>query len=162
MEGSTTIVGEEKRDFIYKVRAFYEKLNGKVAETRQSYQENFVDTGYSQEIEEKIEQDAENTKKAVKVAGTAATIALMFCPADGPFGEIATLLATPAFCELVNVAADIKKKSIITQKRAFEKYFMKADGKNPNVSGYDLTNNEIIDDLTAFANNLDGFTKGAR
>lgn len=157
---NSAIVSEEKRDFIYKARMFYEKMNGKVGEVQNSYKENFVDTGISSEIEEKIEKDAKRTKKLIKVAGGIATVALLFCPADGPFGEMLTLLATPSFCKLVDIAADIKKKSLITGKRSIEKYFLNCDGSNPNVTGYNLENGEFVDNFKEFVKNLDEVQKG--
>ena len=157
---NSAIVSEEKRDFIYKARMFYEKMNGKVSEVQNSYKENFVDTGISSEIEEKIEKDAKRTKKLIKVAGGIATVALLFCPADGPFGEMLTLLATPSFCKLVDIAADIKKKSLITGKRSIEKYFLNCDGSNPNVTGYNLENGEFVDNFKEFVKNLDEVQKG--
>ena len=160
MKNANAIVSEEKRDFIYKARMFYEKMNGKVENIQNSYKENIVDTGISSDIEEKIEKDAKRTKKLVKVAGSIATVVLLFCPADGPFGEIATLFATPAFCALVDVAADLKKKSLITGKRAVEKYFLNCDGTNPNVTGFNFDNGEFIDDFKEFVKNLDEVQKG--
>jgi hypothetical protein len=102
-----------------------------------------------------------NQQAVIGVLGTAATVALTFCPVEGPFGELLTLLATPAFCALVGVAAEIKKKVLISGKRGFEKFFMKAEGgQNPQVSGYSLDNNEAIDDFVQFAENLGEVTKG--
>jgi hypothetical protein len=164
MTNASTIVSEEKRDFIYKARMFYEKMNGKINEKveglQSSYKENFIDTGISSEIEEKIDKDAKRTKKFVKFAGSVATVVLLFCPADGPFGEIATLFATPAFCALVDAAAELKKKTLITGKRSVEKYFLNCDGTNPNVTGFNFDNGEFIDDFKEFAKNLDEVQKG--
>ena len=46
MTNASTIVSEEKRDFIYKARMFYEKMNGKMNEKveglQSSYKENFI------------------------------------------------------------------------------------------------------------------------
>lgn len=161
MSSATAVVTEENRDLIYKARMLYEKLNGKKEEVQHSYQENIVDTGISEDIEKKIDAQAKATKTAISIVGTVATVVLMFCPVDGPFGEALTLLATPAFCALVNVATDIRKKMLISGKRGFEKYFMKAEGgQNPQVSGYNLDNNEVIDDFVQFAENIGEITKG--
>lgn len=157
---SSVIVSEENRDFIYKARMFYEKMNGRVENIQNSYKENFIDTGISYEIEEKIDKDAKRTKKLIKVAGSVATVALLFCPADGPFGEMATLLATPSFCALVDVAADLKKKSLITGKRAVEKYFLNCDGSNSNVTGFNFSNGEFIEDFKEFAKKIEEVQKG--
>ena len=55
MSSASAIVTEENRDFIYKARMFYEKMNGKKEEVQKSYQENIVETGISSDIEEKID-----------------------------------------------------------------------------------------------------------
>lgn len=128
-------------------RKFIEKAKAKVAMIRQQYQEKFIDTGKSQEFEAKIEAHAERKKKAIKIAGTIATVVLMFCPADGVFGEIATALATPGLCALVDITTDIRKKALITGKRGLEKSLLKVDGSNQMVSAYDLTNGEIVNDV---------------
>ena len=62
---------------------------------RDWYKEKFIDTGKSQDLEAKIEKKAEMEKKVIKIAGAVATIVLLFCPADGPVGEVCTVLATP-------------------------------------------------------------------
>ena len=164
MNSASAIVSEENRDFIYKARMFYEKMNGKfnekVEEIQSSYQENFINTGIASEIEDKIDKDAKRTKKIVKFAGSVATVVLLFCPADGPFGEIATLFATPAFCALIDTAAELKKKALITGKRSVEKYLLHCDGTNPNVSGFNIENGEFVEDFKEFAKNLEEVQKG--
>lgn len=128
-------------------RNFIKKAKEKMAMLRANYQEKFIDTGKSQELEAKIEAQAERKKKAIKIAGTIATAVLVFVPADGPFGEIATALATPGLCALVDIVTDIKKKLLITGKRGIEKSLLRVDGANENVSAYDLTNGEIVEDM---------------
>ncbi|MGM9877581.1 MAG: hypothetical protein ACI33S_02925 [Bacilli bacterium] len=160
MESTNTIVVEEDRDLIYKARMLYEKINGKKEQISDSYQKNIVDTGISSEIEEKIDKQTKATKTAVKVAGTIATIVLMVCPADGPFGEIATLLATPAFCKLAEIAAEIKKKTLISAKRSAEKYILHVESKNESVEGYNLKSGEYISDMKSFIKNLDELKDG--
>lgn len=149
------IMVEEKRSFINKAKE-------KMEQFRNLYKEKMIDTGKSQKLEQKIENQAKNTKKAIKIVGSLATIALMFCPADGPFGEIATLLATPGLCALVDVAADIKKKSLITGKRGIERHFLKVDGINEQVTGYDLTNGEIVEDFKQFIDSVESFTNRSK
>ena len=159
MENTNTIVSEENRDLIYKARILYEKMNGKVKGVQDSYKENIVDTGISNDIEEKIEKDAKATKTGIKIVGTIATVALMFCPADGPFGEALTLLATPAFCALVDLAAEVKKKVLISGKRGIEKHFLKVDNANQNITGYNMENGEIVEDFVNLAKGINEVTK---
>ena len=134
------MVVEEKRSFIDKAKA-------KMAKLRQTYDEKMIQTGKSQELEEKIEKRAKRKKKMIKVLGAIATIGLAICPADGPFGELASALATPGLCKLVDIGAEIEKKALITSKRTAEKYVLKVDGKNDNVAGYNLNNGEIVEDI---------------
>ena len=137
-------------------RHFVDKAKQKMEEIRKNYKEKMIDTGKSQELEEKIEMDAERTKKIIRGAGTAATIALIFIPADGPFGEMATLLATPALCGLVDVCADLKKKALVTGKRGIEKYVLNVDGSNEKVKGFDIENKEsFIKDFKDLKQSLD-------
>lgn len=42
----------------------------------------------------KVKKGFSNTKKVVSIVGGIATVVLLFCPLDGPIGEIASLLAT--------------------------------------------------------------------
>lgn len=142
---------EEKRSFI-------EKAKQKMEEIRATYKEKFVDTGKAQKLEEEIEKRAERKKKEIKVAGRLATIALAICPADGPFGEICAALATPGLCALVDIAAEIQKKALITGKRIAEKYILKVDGSNGNVAGYNLNNNEIIEDIDSLKSAINEFS----
>lgn len=43
---------------------------------------------------EKVKGTFKNAKKAISIVGGIATITLLICPLDGPFGEIASFLAT--------------------------------------------------------------------
>lgn len=148
---------DENRDFINKAK---EKMN--IEKIRNDYKEKYIDTGKSQEFEAKLEEDAKRKKKIIKVAGTAATIALIFIPADGPFGELCTILATPALCALVDVSTDIKKKLAITGKRAAEKYILHVDGSNKNVKGYSLDKKDIIEDFTNLKSSIDNLEGGLK
>ena len=150
MENVNIIKLNESRDFV-------EKAKEKMENIRQFYKEKMIDTGKSQELEEQIEKEAEATKKMVRVAGTIATVALIFVPADGPFGEIATLFATPALCALVDVCADIRKKTIITGKRSIEKYVLNVDGSNEKIEAFNLNNKEaFIKDFKELKKAVDG------
>jgi hypothetical protein len=151
------IVKQEDRNFINKAKKFMSDKKQTLEKLRTDYKEKIVDTGKSKEIEQKIEDDAKRTKRAIKIAGTIATVALAFCPADGPFGEICAALATPGLCALVDVAADIKKKTLITGKRSIEKHLLKVDDSNGDIKGYNLENGEIVEDfknLLSIANDL--------
>lgn len=141
-------------------RSFLNKAKNKMNNIRDTYKEKMIDTGLSQKLEEEIDKQAKRKKKAIKIAGTVATIALIFVPADGPFGELATFFATPALCALTDVCAELKKKALITGKRGFEKAVLKVDGANKNIKGFDLENKEsFIKDFKDLKNKLDDFEK---
>lgn len=56
----------------------------------------------SDDFEKNLNLNIKKMKKTVKVVGTIATIALIFCPSDGPIGEIAAFLATSGFVHSVD------------------------------------------------------------
>ena len=58
------------------------------------------------EFDQKIDQNVEKFKKTVKIVGTIATLALFVLPADGPIGEIASILATSTFVRSADQLAD--------------------------------------------------------
>ena len=156
MNNQNVLYSVEDRDFVNKAR---EKMN--METIRQKYKEKMIDTGKAQELEEKIEKKAKRTKNTIRVLGTIATVALIFVPADGPFGEICTALATPGLCALVDVIADIKKKILISGKREIEKGILHVDGSNEKVSGYDFSSKEeIVGDFKNLKDKIKGFERG--
>ncbi len=134
----------EDRSTIDKIKEYFGKLS--LDNIREEYKEKVVDTGKSQKIEEFIEEKAEKAKKQIRIMGTLATVALIFIPADGPFGELCTAIATPGLCALVDLAANIEKKLLITGKRGIEKSLLKVDAGG-TIEGYDLKNDELVKDL---------------
>lgn len=157
---TNVIMTEEDRGFVQKARDFNKKSKDKLEQARKDYKEKYIDTGKSQELEQKIENDAKRKKRAIKIAGTVATVLLMFTAADGgPLGEICTALATPGLCKLVDIATDIKKKSLITGKRAVENHFLKVDGSNDKVEGYDLEGKDLPNDIGNLIKEVEGFSR---
>ena len=159
MEKTNIIHVVEDREFVNRAKRRNNEIRENkinIEKVRQMYKEKMIDTGKAQELEEKIEKEAKTTKKVIKVAGTLATVALIFIPADGPFGEIATALATPSLCALVDILAEIKKKALITGKRKIEKHILHVDGENKKISGFDLNNGqEIIKEFKEMKKALD-------
>ena len=155
MENNMSVIQvNEERGFVDKA-----KKAMSLEHIREEYKKKYIDTGKAQEIETKIDEKAKKKKKVIKIAGTVATVALIFIPADGPFGELCTVLATPALCALVDVSADIQKKMQITGKRAVEKYVLHVDGTNKNVTGLSLDKDELVKDFTNLkeaVNDLEG------
>ena len=111
------------------------------------YKENIIDTGKSEQFEKTVDKVANGVKTAVKVVGTVATVVLVVCPADGPFGEVFTALATPALCVLVDKIADMAKKTTISAKRDMEKAMGYEGMGQTDVEGYtnlkDVVNDAI-------------------
>ena len=134
----------EDRSTVDILKDFFEKLS--IDNIREEYKEKVVDTGKSKRIEEVIEEKAEKAKKQIRVLGTLATVALIVIPADGPFGELCTALATPGLCALVDLAANIEKKLLITGKRGIEKSLLKVDAEG-TIEAYDLTKDDLVKDL---------------
>lgn len=148
-ENTTVIHVTEKRSFV-------QKAQNKMEEVRQTYKEKMIDTGKSQDLERRIDEEAKRKKKVIKTVGTVATIVLIFVPADGPIGEMCTFFATPALCALTDVCAEMKKKALITGKREFEKNVLKVDGSNQNVTGFDLSDkNGLVRDFSDLKNKAD-------
>ena len=143
----------EDRSTVDKLKDFFGKLS--IDNIREEYKEKVVDTGKSQRMEELIEEKADKAKKQIKIMGTLATVALVFIPADGPFGELCTALATPGLCALVDLTADIEKKLLITGKRGIEKSLLKVDAGG-TIEGYDLTKDDLVRDLIEAKSLADG------
>jgi hypothetical protein len=127
---------------------------GTVEKFRSWYKEKFIDTGKSSDFEEKLDEKIKREKRIVKIAGTIATIVLIFVPADGPIGELCTAAATPLLVKLVDLKGKIQKGVILNGKRELEAQFIKADGRNekidaPKVSITDFKDmKSIIDGLS--------------
>lgn len=121
------------------------------------YKERIIDTGVSAKFEKNVDNTTKIAKTTIKVVGTTATIILIFCPADGPFGEICTALATPALCTLVDKIADIRKNITIAAKRQGEKILgFEGQGVNPEVQGYNYLT-DIVKDAKELKGNIDTY-----
>lgn len=152
MNNQNVFYAVEDRSFVDKAK---KKLN--MENIRKEYKEKMIDTGKAQQLEEEIEKKAKRTKRTIRVLGTIATVVLIFVPADGPFGEICTALATPGLCALVDIATDIKKKALITGKRGIEKGILHVDGSSDKVKGYDFNSQEeIIGDFKDLKDKIKG------
>lgn len=114
---------------------------------RNWYKEKLVDTGKTAKFEETIDKRINLERKMIKVAGTAATVILTICPLDGPFGEIAAALATPALVKLVEAKGEIMKKSIIGGKRRIEADYLGVDGKSKKV---EIPDGNIVENIVQF------------
>ena len=72
-----------------------------------------------------------------------------------------TLLATPAFIKLVDIAADFRKKAIITGKKTIEKHILKIDKKTGDGVGFNLENGEFVEDISTIIQGADEISRGA-
>lgn len=140
----STIVLEEPRSVVDKFRNWYK--------------EKVIDTGRAATTEEAIDRNIEIEKKVVKVAGTIATIVLLFCPADGPVGEICTALATPLLVKLVELKGDLTKKILIGGKRKFEADFIKEDGSSSKIEVPEFNLEEITKDFVEVKQSTEAFS----
>ena len=57
------------------------------------------------------------TKSVVSVAGAVATVVMTICPFDGPLGETATILATPALVQAVESSRNLLKGIFVNKDR---------------------------------------------
>ena len=64
----------------------------------------------------KVKKGFQVAKKAVDIVGGIATVALVLCPMDGPFGEIATLISTGVLHGMVSSAEQIYDKAVDSTK----------------------------------------------
>lgn len=131
----------ENRNFIQRARDWYNNL-------RESYIENYIENGKAQEIEQRIDQYAEDFKNGVKTVSGVANAAAPFIPAQSVFSKIVKKIAMPALCKLADIAAKIQKKLFIGGKRFIEKHFLHVDGTNPTIEAYDFDNGtaDLIED----------------
>ena len=138
------VLKPEKRENISKIKSWYK--------------EKMIDTGKAKDLEKKIDNEAKIAKTAIGVIGAVATVILMICPVDGPFGEVCSALATPALIGLVSLAADLKKKALIGAKRfGEEKMGFGADGINPDVEkGYEKME-DLVKDAKGVKENLEKY-----
>lgn len=114
-----TLVVEEKRSIIDRFKNWYKT--------------KVIDTGLSAKAEEFVDFATKIEKGFISVVGTVATVALMFCPADGPFGEICSALATPALVKLADLKGKAMKKILVGGKRKLEGTFIGEDGHSEKV-----------------------------
>lgn len=95
-----TIVKEEERESVNKFRKFY--------------QEKVVDTGISEGIDKtyavmnNVKTVAANT--AIRVTGSAGTIAAAICPVDGPVGEVVVGALTVALPVAIKALGELDTK----------------------------------------------------
>lgn len=122
------------------------KINNKetLNRFRRVYKEKIIDTGKAEKFEKYIDKQVTIEKNLVKIIGAVATIFLLFCPSDGPFGELCTIIATPLFVKLVESCGVLKKKLVLSAKRNFEEKVIHEDGSNKDI---DIPNLEFSDAL---------------
>ena len=151
MEKTNVIVVPEERQEIKEVKKGMKKKKNKIQE---KYQEKVVDSGASDKIDKFIDTKAKVEQVAIGAIGTVATVALAICPADGPFGEACSILATPALIGLVKVTSEVEKKALHTVKGAFEKKVMEVDREEDNVVVYN-DQGEVMTDVMNMVNNVE-------
>ena len=93
MEGVITV--QASRDEVERLKAWKKEQVKEV--TQKSGTEKVIDSA------------VDVAKCVVMFAGAVATVALMICPADGPFGEIACMAAQPALLKAVESCRGVLK-----------------------------------------------------
>lgn len=127
---------------------------------RNWYKEKLIDTGKSKKFEEKLDKSLALQKKAIAIAGSVATVVLIFCPADGPVGEICTALATPLLVKLVDLKGKIIKNVLIGGKRKLEADFIKSDGSSKKVQIPEFNLSTLTKDFKDLKSTADEYSKG--
>ena len=97
MEGVITI--SDSRENLERMKEWRRKEATKVI--NQNNTENIIDI----------------TKSVVSVAGAVATVVMTICPFDGPLGETATILATPALVQAVESSRNLLKGIFVNKDR---------------------------------------------
>jgi hypothetical protein len=117
------------------------------------YQKKIIETGKSASFEEKFDKSINIATKSVYIAGSIATIVLIFCPADGPFGELCTIAATPVLAKIVEEGGKLLKKVVIKDvKRDFiEGTIVQKDGSSESVI---IPDGNIVEDAKVIANDI--------
>lgn len=123
------------------------------------YQAKVIDSGKGAKFEEMIDKKIKLETKVIKVAGITATVILTFCPLDGPFGEIAAALATPALVKLVEARGEIMKKAIVGNKRKIEADYLGVDGSSKKV---EIPDGNIVKNVKNFKKAADQLVKKGR
>lgn len=121
----------ENRNFIERAKDWYNQK-------RNDYIENYINNGKAQEIEQKIDDNAEKFKDGVRTVSAVAGDIASFVSPESAFGKICSNIASPAICKLADLAAKIQKKVIIGGKRFIEKHFLHVDGTNQNIDAYNF------------------------
>ena len=127
-----TIAIKEKRSTINRFKSWYI--------------ESLINTGKTEQFEEKVEDYISKEKKLVYIVGSLATIVLVFCPIDGPVGEISSLLATPMLATLVDIKCNMLRKVIIGSKRKIEAEFIHKNGSSNKINIPDFSLEDLIID----------------
>lgn len=117
------------------------------------YDKKFIETGKSASFEEKIDKGIDIATKTVYVAGSIATVVLIFCPADGPFGELCTIAATPVLAKLVEESGKLLKKVVIkdVKRDLIEGTIVQKDGSSQSVI---IPDGNIVEDAKVVSNDI--------
>lgn len=128
---------------------------------KQWYYKKFIQTGKAAKFEEFIDKKTKFEKTAIKVIGTVTTIALLFCPADGVFGEICSILASKGLLVLVDVLSNLERKVSIKLKRAAEEAMgFGKEGQSEKVQVENLTPQEVVNDAKIIKDEIEKIENG--
>ena len=78
---------------------------------------------------------------------------MIFCPADGPFGELCTLVATPVLAKLVEEGGRLLKKVVIkdVKRDLIEGTIVQKDGSSESVI---IPDGNIVEDAKVISNDI--------
>lgn len=94
--------------------------------------------------EEEFDDKINIIKNTVEVAGVAATVTLAVCPLDGPFGELAALLATPVFVKAIEALREPLKALLVKKENRINASLINNSGDTKDIS---LSDDDLVQNV---------------
>jgi hypothetical protein len=116
---------------------------GPLTKMKQWYYKHIIQSGISAKWEQGIDFNYKLMQNVVGIAGTVASVALLFVP-GGQLAAALTILATPALMGLVKLEKDLERRTLITLKRKAEEAMgFGKEGQSEKVTDADITLDEV-------------------
>ena len=116
---------------------------GPITKMKQWYYKHIIQSGLSAKWEQGIDFNYKLMQNVVGIAGTVASVALLFVP-GGQLAAALTILATPALMGLVKLEKDLERRTLITLKRKAEEAMgFEKEGQSEKVTDADITLDEV-------------------
>ena len=96
--------------------------------------------------EEQFDNKIDVIKNIVKIAGVVATVVLVVVPVDGPFGELATALATPVLVKAVESMREPLKSLVVKKENRINAAIIDENGNNKPIT---LVDNDMAQNINS-------------